>query len=155
MKKEKSEQETFYELSCYTQTHSDPSFIHQYAVDAFAAQNADENTKPITLAFALIGLYLHIEKNYSGKEVQWAHVKLAKHRKQWPMFDIPEYRGNITVYDVIAAPEGPERDKMIRKWSASVWEAYSESHKKVADLVENELYDREKKRKNLHYDNKK
>jgi len=154
MKQEKSEQEMFYELSCYTQTHPDPSFIHQYAVDAFAAQQAGENTKPITLAFALIGLYLHLEKNYSGREVQIAHVKLAKHRKQWPSFDLPEYRGNIRIFDVIAAPKGPERDKAIRKWSASVWKAYSKSHKEVADLVETELYDRQKKRKNLHYDHK-
>jgi hypothetical protein len=152
--KQKSEQEMFYELSCYTQTHPDPSFIHQYAVDAFAAQNADENTKPITLAFALIGLYLHIEKNFSGRGVQIAHVNLAKHRKQWPRFDLPESRGNITVYDVISAPESLEQDKIIRKWSTSVWEAYSESHKKVADLVETELYDRQKKRKNLHYNPK-
>ena len=154
MKKGKSEQKMFYELSCYTQTHPDPSFIHQYAVDAFAAQYASENTKSITITFALIGLYLHIEKNFSGKEVQLAHVKLTKHRKQWPTFDLPEYRGDIGVFDVVAALEGSERDEMIRKWSVSVWEAYSESHEKVADLVQTELYDRQKKRKNLHYDYK-
>jgi hypothetical protein len=151
---QKSEQEMFYKLSCYTQTHLDPSFIHQYAVDAFVAQCADKNTTPITLAFALIGLYLHVEKNFSGKEVQWTHVKLAKHRKQWPMFNLPEYRGNVTIFDVIAAPEGPERDEMIHKWCVSVWKAYSESHKKVADLVQTELYDKQKKRKNLYYDQK-
>jgi len=154
MKQGKSEQEMFHELSCYTQTHPNPSFIHQYAVDAFAAQCADENTKPITLAFALIGLYLHVEKNYSGKEVQWAHVKLAKHRKRWPMFDIPKYRGNNTIYDVIAAPKGSKRDEMIHKWCVSVWEAYSKSHKKVTDLVQTELYERQKKRKNLYFDQK-
>ena len=151
---QKSEQEIFYELSCYTQTHPDPSFIHQHAVDAFAAQFANEKTKPITLAFALIGLYLHIEKNFTGKEVQMAHVKLAKHRKQWPMFNLPGYRGNITIYDVIAAPEGPKRDEMIEKWCVSVWNAYIESHEKVAALVQTELYDRQKKRKNLYYDQK-
>jgi len=151
---QKSEQEMFYDLSCYTQTHPDPSFIHQYAVDAFAAQNADENAKPITLAFALIGLYLHLEKNFSGKEVQMAHVKLAKHRKQWPLFNLPKFRGNITIYDVINALKGPKRDEMIEKWCISVWEAYSESHEKVADLVQTELYDKQKKRKNLYFDQK-
>ncbi len=154
MKQEKSEQKMFYELSCYTQTHPDPSFIHQYAVDAFAAQRADKNTKPIALAFALIGLYLHIEKNFTGKEVQMAHVKLAKHQKQWPKFDLPEHRGDIRISDVITAPDGPERDETIRKWSASVWEAYKDIHKEVADLVENELYERQKKRKNLYFDQK-
>ena len=154
MKLGKSEQEIFHELSCYTQTHTDPSFIHQYVVDAFAAQYANENTKPITLAFALIGLYLHVEKEYTGKKVQLVHIKLAKHQKQWPIFDLPEYRGDITVYDVLAAHEGPKRDEMIHKWCISVWEAYSESHGKVADLVQTELYDKQKKRKNLYYDQK-
>ena len=97
MKQEKPQQEMFHELCYYTSAHSDSSFIHQYAVDAFAAQNADKNTKPITLAFALIGLYLHIEKNFSGKEVQNAHIKLGKYRKQWPKFNLPKYRGNITI----------------------------------------------------------
>ncbi|MEL7670658.1 DUF5946 family protein [Methanobacterium sp.] len=151
MKTAKSEPEMFYKLSCYTQTHPDPSFIHQYAVNAFAAQYADENTKPITITFALIGLYLHIEKDFSGREVQIAHVKLAKHRKEWPKFDLPVQRGYVTVYDVLEAPRGHERGEMIQRWCISVWDAYRDSHKKVADLVQTELYDRQKKRKNLRY----
>jgi hypothetical protein len=63
-------QKLFYELSCYTCSHPDPLFIHQYAVDALTAQQADENTKPISIVFALIGLYLHLEANFSGKKVQ-------------------------------------------------------------------------------------
>ncbi|WP_218105028.1 MULTISPECIES: DUF5946 family protein [Methanobacterium] len=83
--------------------------------------------------------------------MQIAHVKLAKHRKEWPKFDLPTFRGNITVYDVLDAPRGPERDEMIHKWCISVWDAYSGSHKKVANLVQTELYDKQKKRKNLRY----
>ncbi len=64
-----SEQEAYNELSYYTLSHWDPSFIHQYIVDAYAAQHADEKSKSIKVAFALIGLYLHNEKHYSGKEV--------------------------------------------------------------------------------------
>lgn len=154
MKQKKSEQEAYYEPCYYTGAHPNPSFIHQLAVDAFGAQYAHENTKPIGLAFALIGLYLHVEKSFSGREAQIAHVKLAKHRKQWPMFDLPEYRGNITVYDVLNASKGSKRDEMIHKWCVSVWEAYSETHEKVAHLVETELYDRQKKRRNLHYEHK-
>ncbi|MCZ3365677.1 MULTISPECIES: DUF5946 family protein [Methanobacterium] len=151
MNSEKPEQEMFYKLSCYTQAHPDPSFIHQHAVDAFGAQYADENTKPIGLAFALIGLYLYLEKDFTGREVQIAHVKLAKHRKEWPKFHLPVPRGHVTVYDVLDAPRGPKRDEMIYKWCISVWDAYSDSHEKVADLVQSELYNRQKKRKNLCY----
>jgi hypothetical protein len=135
MNKEKSEQEMFHNLCYYTVAHHDPSFIHQHAVDAFAAQNADKNTKPITLTFALIGLYLLIEKNFSGKEVQKAHIKLGKNQKQWPKFNLPKYRGNIRVSNVLTTLEGSKRDEAIIKWCESVWEAYNKCHEKVADLV--------------------
>ena len=58
MNVEDQRRELYHELSAYTLSHPDPSFIHQYVVDAFAAQTADENTKPIALTFALVGLYL-------------------------------------------------------------------------------------------------
>jgi hypothetical protein len=44
------------ELSAYTLTHSDPSFIHQHVVDAFAVQHATRRSKAIGVAFGLIGL---------------------------------------------------------------------------------------------------
>ena len=132
----------FYELSYYTTTHLDPSFIHQNAVDAFTAVNADENTKPIALAFSLIGLYLHIEKGFTGKELQNAHVKLGKYRKKWPKFNLPENRGDITILDVINSPKGPKLDQMINKWCISVWKAYNESHEKVAYLLQTELWNK-------------
>ena len=49
------------ELASYTLAHGDPAFIHQHVVDAFAAQHATDDSKPIGVAFALIGLYLHVE----------------------------------------------------------------------------------------------
>ena len=138
----KSEKDAFYELSCYTTARADPQFIHQYVVDAFAAQYACETTKSITITFALVGLYLHIEKDFTGKEVQRAHIQLAKHKRSWPKFKLPEYRGNITIYDVIAAPEGSKRDEVINKWCASVWDAYKENHYRVVSLVKRELWPR-------------
>jgi Family of unknown function (DUF5946) len=137
---QKSEQASFYELSCYTTSHPDPRFIHQYVVDAYAAQCANENTKPIIITFALIGLYLHIEKNFSGKEVQRAHIKLGKYRKKWPKFNLPEKRGDITISDVIATPEGPKRDEAILYWCADVWNAYSKSREQIISLVKTELW---------------
>lgn len=138
----KSKQEAFYDLCYYATTHPDPNFIHQYAIDAFAAQTADKKTKPITITFALIGLYLHLKKNFTGKEVQQAHIQLAKHKKIWPNFKLPEKRGDITVFDVIDMLEGSNRDEMIIKWCESVWEAYEENHIQVINLVKRELWTR-------------
>jgi hypothetical protein len=35
----------------------------------------------------------------------------------------------------MAARAGPERDKAIDAWCASVWNAYRDSHQSVADLL--------------------
>jgi hypothetical protein len=139
LKTDKTPIEAFYELCYYTCSHPDPSFIHQHAVDAFAAQYADEDTKNITLIFGLIGLYLYLEKNFTGKEVQNAHITLGKYRKNWPRFELPEDRGDITVYHVISTPKN-ERDEAIRRWCDSVWEAYSHIHNEIALLVSRELW---------------
>ena len=120
MNQGKSELECYHELSYYTLAHPDSSFIHQHIVDAYAAQTADQNTRSITLTFALVGLYLYIDQNCSGKAIQKAHMQLANRRKQWPVFAQPDQRGAVTVADVVAAPPGSERDMMIQKWCASV-----------------------------------
>jgi hypothetical protein len=134
-----STREAYIELSYYTLAHPDPAFIHQHIVDAYAAQNADKDTKPINITFALVGLYLAIEKGFSGKQVQQAHMKLAKHRRQWFRFKLPENRGDTTVFDVLAASPGKQRDEMIRQWCVSVWNAYEGSQQQVRDIIQKEL----------------
>jgi len=59
----------------------------------------------------------------SGKEVQKAHMRLARKKKHMPVFDLPGNRGNIGISDVLRANPRPERDRAIKEWSASVWEA--------------------------------
>ena len=134
-----SDQDAYYELACYTLAHPDPSFIHQYVVDAYAAQHADEHSKPISVAFALAGLYLHLERHYSGRAVQQAHMQLAKKKKPWPLFTLPTFRGAMTAADVMRAAAGIARDEAIDQWSALVWAAWSHSHEQVAGWVKGEL----------------
>jgi hypothetical protein len=136
-----TDHDQYTELSFYTLSHPDPSFIHQYAVDAFTAQHADRRTKPIALAFALVGLYLHVERNQTGRQVQHVHTLLARRRKRWPAFrlPLPEARGQISVSDVLASAPGPERDAMLDRWCASVWDAYRASRDQVIELLRAEL----------------
>jgi len=124
----------------YTLAHPDPAFIHQNVVDAYAAQAADEQTKDITIVFALIGLYLSVEKNLTGRQVQKAHMQLAKGpRKQWLRPQLPKERGSIVISDVLAVPPGPQRDTMIHNWCVSVWEACRGTRPQIAELAKNEL----------------
>lgn len=129
------------ELLAYTleQAKYDPSFRHQLVVDAWAAQHSNEKSKNIGIVFALIGLYLHIEKGFNGKMVQEAHIYLARKRKQWPHFKFPKNRGDMTAFDVVKASPGKERDEMIEKWCMSVWESWKENHKQIEDLIRKEM----------------
>jgi hypothetical protein len=130
-----SEQDAYDELSAYTLTHGDPSFIHQHVVDAFAAQQAAANTKPITLTFALVGLYLRVEKRSTGRWIQRVHTMLAQRKQQWPTFPLPRTRGAMSAIDVMRAPAGPERDQAIDAWCASVWAAFRDGHQAVEKLL--------------------
>ena len=134
-----SQQELFHELTFYTLAHGDSAFIHQHIVDAYAVQSADKDSKPIAVAFGLIGLYLHIVHSYTGREVQRAYMQLASRRKSWPVFDLPADRGAVTITDVLRAEAGSERDAMIEKWALSVWEVCAILHTKVAELAALEL----------------
>jgi hypothetical protein len=121
----------FGELAAYHLSRNDPTFIHQLAVDAYGAQHSGGVTRNITTAYALIGLYLAIEHRYTGRQVQRAHMLLAKKRIAWPRLDPPESPGALTVQDVLQADPGHERDAMLMKWAQSVWLAWEKTHEWV------------------------
>jgi len=129
----------YHELMAYTLAHSSPAFIHQHVVDAHCAQYADATTKPIALTFALAGLYLHLERQFTGREVQRAHMRMAQHRRQWLKLPLPKHRGELTVTDVMAAPPGSERDAAVERWCTSVWNAWGHVHPHIEQLLTEEL----------------
>ncbi len=135
-----TDEELFHELTCHTLAHPEPAFIHQLAVDAYTAQHANETTKTIAIVFALVGLYLHIDKGFSGRQVQKAHMQLARRRKSFARPRLATNCGAITVADVVAAPPGEQRDARIEEWCRSVWNSWSkEDHEHIAALVRDEL----------------
>ena len=136
-----SEQELYDELRCYTLTLRDPAFIHQHVVDAFTAQHADAQTRPIALTFALVGLYLLIERQFTGRQVQRVHTELARRKESWPVLVLPAARGAITVADVMVAPEGTRRDEAIHAWCACVWEAFRGNRPAVVALLRQRGYE--------------
>ena len=125
------------DLSAFTLSLKDPDFIHQLAVDAYATQHVGPNVKPISPAFALIGLYLTFERGYTGKQVQQAHISLGKKRTLWPRFNQPNAKIALTVLDVFQSPESQRAD-MIKKWGRSVWEKW-EPRQSVRKIVETYL----------------
>jgi hypothetical protein len=127
-----------FELSYYTLSLGDEYFIHQLAVDAYAAQHSGPYVKPIATTFALVGLYLVNEKHYTGKQVQLAHMALAKKSKIWPLFIAPTDKKWMTVKTVVGSPMD-KKEEMIKLWSASVWDAWKPEQEKVRILVKKYL----------------
>jgi hypothetical protein len=119
----------------YTYTMGRPGFMLQHVVDAQAAQTANEETKPMGVIFALVGLYLHVERQFSGGEVQKVHMRMGRQKRRWPAIALPQCRGSMTAADVLAAPEGRERDHAIDEWCRSVWTAFRESRQTIVDLL--------------------
>jgi hypothetical protein len=118
----------FGELSAYTLTRGGAEFIHQHAVDAYGAQHAGGTSSNIGPAFSLIGLCLKLEKGFNGRQVQQAHMRLARLKKPWPKLDPPRDHAPLTVQDVLNAKPGAPRDDMLLKWAAAVWHSWREQH---------------------------
>jgi hypothetical protein len=110
-------------------------FILQHVVDAFAVQAATADTKPISIVFGMVGLYLHVEKQFSGVDVQKVHMALGRRRQEWPPVYLPKDRGSMTVADVLAIRAGPDRDSAIDDWCASVWSACCGNREMLIELL--------------------
>lgn len=119
----------------YVYTMGRPGFILQHVVDAFAVQTANDDSKPIGVVFGLVGLYLYVGKQFSGRQVQRVHVELGRRKREWPRVHMPEDRGSITVANVLAASAGPERDLAINDWCRSVWTAFGADRQTIIALL--------------------
>ena len=129
----------FGELSAATMGAADTEFVHQHCVDAYGAQHAGEDTKPITTVFSLVGLYLSVQQNYTGRQIQQAHVTLGEQDRSWPALSPPADRGDVTVQTVLDATPGDERERAIERWTASVWRAWDQSHRRIRELCRESL----------------
>jgi hypothetical protein len=131
-----ADNENYNELAFYTLALNDECFIHQYIVDAYTTQSANSVTKSISLTFSLVGLYLFVEKNFTGKQVQKFHTLMSNHKISWPSFELPKNRGEITIEMVLMSELGDERIEMIKNWCHSIWNAFSNCHTEVKSVTE-------------------
>jgi hypothetical protein len=86
--------------------------------------------------FALAGLYLHVERGFTGAQVQQAHRVLAQRKREWPAVSLPQHRGSLTPADVMKAPAGAEREAAIDKWCESVWAEFTGNRDVIIRLLQ-------------------
>lgn len=123
------------ELAAWSLALRDPAFLHQHVVDAYPAQHAGPGVKPIQTLFALVGLHLALDRGWTGREVQRAHVALGLGSRDWPVFPPPSRPGWLTAADVLKVAEGPQRVSMVMTWMASVWRAWAPAHEEVRSFL--------------------
>ncbi len=123
------------ELSAFTLSLRDKDFPHQLAVDSYAAQHYGPNMKRITITFALIGLCLTFEHNFTGREVQLAHVSLGKKRRDWPEFNNRVNSGSVTVLDVLRNVTNENYNELLRNWGRAIWESWNPEQSRVEALI--------------------
>jgi hypothetical protein len=111
-------------------------FVLQYVVDPFAVQAAnDDSGGTIGFVFGLVGLYLHVAKNTSGRQVQKVHMMLGRRKRGWPRMHLPKDLGSFTLADALAASAGAERDAAIENWCRCVWAAFSGNRETIIALL--------------------
>ena len=125
----------YWELSAFTLTIGEPDFIHQLAVDAYAAQHAGPGTKPIRTAFALMGLCLVFERGFTGREVQLAHMEMGKSLTEWPVLQPPPLTKMVTVQDVLNDDLPNNYREALLRWGRSVWDCWKPEHERIRRLL--------------------
>jgi Family of unknown function (DUF5946) len=118
--------------------------LHQLSVDAYAAQHAPRQAAgeipPISVAYALVGLHLALDRGASGAEVHAAHQRMGKPDPSWPRLPAPRRTGAMTVFDIAAAGamvgSVAGHTKAVRAWAAAVWQAWAAQHATVTALAD-------------------
>jgi hypothetical protein len=128
--------EHFHALSAIHINEADSSFIHQIAVDCYGAQHTGGPAKPITAAYSLIGLCLHLEHGLTGKQVQAAHMSLARRPKTWPLLPAPTARYSVFVDSILACDSAIARTERIEAWALSTWKVWREQHEWVRSVIQ-------------------
>jgi len=129
---------SYQELSAYNLLRARSDFLHQEAVDAYAAQHPGPPAKPITIWFALVGLHLSLDQGRPGRQVQHAHMKLARRRRTWPMLQPPDDLRCTSAGDVMRHPAGDVRDDAVLSWAAEVWQGWASVQPTIAALCADE-----------------
>ncbi len=128
-------EDAYHELCAYSLSLRDQPFIHQLVVDCYCLQNATASTKPMSLIFALMTLYVHLENGFTGKQAQRLHMQLAQQKQDWPKLSLPDERGVIDARDILECPPGDARAEAIDSWCQEIWAAYADSRATIIGLL--------------------
>ena len=131
----------YFELACWTlvQSRTSGSSTSTRWMRMRRSTQGEEHAR-LRLYLVFIGLYLAQEKGYTGLQVQRAHVKIGRTRRDWPRLEPPEHPAELTVMDVLQVGTDAEKEEMLLRWAASVWQSWEHRHQWVREMTERVLY---------------
>jgi hypothetical protein len=107
------------------------------AVDAYAAQHhgAEGRRQAQSVWAHLVSICAILERGRSPVDGIRVKQDLLRADPAFPWLEPPADPGPITLLDVAAAA-GPEVAAVVRRWAASVWEAWSAHHAAIRALTD-------------------
>ena len=106
--------------------------LHRNTVDVYAVQHpgTDARRERQSVALHLIGLCHWLEHEVDAYRLNAITQRLASADGDWPWLDPPSAYA-MTVADLLAARDGPEHLRLVRRWAETTWEAWSAHHELV------------------------
>jgi CTP:molybdopterin cytidylyltransferase MocA len=113
---------------------SDPAYgaVHRHTVDVYAAQHpgTDGRRQRQSVAVHLVAICHWLEHGLIAEQLNPTTQALAREKREWPWLEPPNAYA-MTVLDVLMATSGEQHRRLVREWSASVWQAWSAHHDTV------------------------
>jgi CTP:molybdopterin cytidylyltransferase MocA len=106
--------------------------VHRNTVDVYAVQHpgTDDRRQRQSVALHLIGICHWLEHSVDPERLNAITQRLASEDRPWPWLTPPDGYP-MTVVDVVAARDGPEHVRLVRRWAETTWEAWSAHHDTV------------------------
>lgn len=115
-----------------------PPRLHHLTVDTYALQHpAARNHRSFSsLGPHLIALCLLLERGASPQRTNELLAQILDRPPSCSRLEAPTQNGTITVFDVVAAHNQDEHDRLVEQWATSVWDAWKLHHAAVRSWID-------------------
>ena len=108
--------------------------VHRNTVDVYAVQHpgTDDRRRRQSVALHLIGVCHWLEHDIEVERLNAITQRLVNSERDWPWLEPPSGYP-MTVVDVLAARDGAEHVRLVRRWAEETWSAWSAHQQPVRE----------------------
>ena len=121
-------QSRFHELTARDFSDYRYGRFHRMAVDTYCVQHPEQYcVSAKSLVAHLGGLYCAFEQG-ADPEIYRALQRLLNGKPALEKPALPSSRGEVTIADVLSAPDPDSYGREVKRWARSVWDAHAPVH---------------------------